>query len=659
MAKALAALGAVVTVAMAGSITRFPPSVADRMDTTVDPCEDFYEYACGAWYKNTAIPASDGGVSTMSIMAKEANDVVKTFLNTNYNDFYKSCMDTDKLESLGVTPLESPLRSIRNTQSKSELLSEAAGLTKFGIPMFATFVTAADDRNASVNSLFGRQVVLPLTSPSYYINDTYWKAVEANYTNYISTLFQLVGRSYDQAIIAAAKVIQFEKSTAGFEFSKLETMDAEASSSVYFPFTLHGASERFPMTIGSMLRAYRFNMTATAPISPGNRIVFYNLHYFDKMEALLNATSLETLRTIVEYKLLHASAPSLSSDFEYAHWSFFQRQLSGVTKQDTREYKCTKAASEVSSKLVGAYFLQQKWSADASKMANDMIDAVTKSIQVGFDHAEWLDNSTRANATFKLSKVVRQIGGPRDWAVYSDVDFAPSAFLNNQWKFQQSVTKARMDAVGKRLNKEDWTSQITPQTLNAFYSPSMNRIIIPAAILQPPLFHPAADPAQNFGAVGMVIGHELTHGFDNHGRQYDANGDIKSWWRNNTAYEFAKKAQCIVDQYGNFNIASETTGVVLDSVNGELTLGETIAGVKASFRAYKEYVKTHASEYTNETGEKLFFLSFAQTWCGKFSDSVLRNQILDVHPPVASVSLALSKTMPTLRERSNALRIHS
>ncbi|KAH9194287.1 hypothetical protein AeNC1_003733 [Aphanomyces euteiches] len=216
-----------------------------------------------------------------------------------------------------------------------------------------------------------------------------------------------------------------------------------------------------------------------------------------------------------------------------------------------------------------------------------------------------------------------------------------------------------MDAVGKRLNKEDWTSQITPQTLNAFYSPSMNRIIIPAAILQPPLFHPAADPAQNFGAVGMVIGHELTHGFDNHGRQYDANGDIKSWWRNNTAYEFAKKAQCIVDQYGNFNIASETTGVVLDSVNGELTLGETIAGVKASFRAYKEYVKTHASEYTNETGEKLFFLSFAQTWCGKFSDSVLRNQILDVHPPVASVSLALSKTMPTLRERSNALRIHS
>ncbi|CAK4106193.1 unnamed protein product [Aphanomyces euteiches] len=639
MVKTAVPLGAMLAVTTAGSVDKLPVSVVNRMDSTADPCEDFYQYACGTWFKDTAMPASVGKLSTLTIMGNEANDVVKSIFDADepqISALYKSCMDTDKLDVLGASPLDSSLRLIRNAQSKNDLLNAAASLSKYKIPMFATFVTAVDDKDPSVHSLFGRQVDLPLPEKNYYLDKTLWSNVEVDYSNYISTLFQLVGQSYDQAIIAAVKVIQFEKSTAGFEFSKLETMDAEASSSAYFAFSLSDASKRFPLTVGSKLSAYGYNTTAIAPINPGNRIVFYNLHYFDKMEALLNATSLETLRTIVEYKLLHASARSLSSDFEHAHWLFFERKLNGATKEQTRSSKCTKEVNALLGDVVGAYYLKKKWSTDASKLANDLVDALAKSMAYGIEKSDWLDDWTRTNALTKLSKVARLVGGPESRQNISIIAVDGEAFLSSKWKLELDANLANIYLMGTAVQRSKWRADVSPQTVNAYHTFAMNCITIPAGILQPPLFHPAADPAKNFGGVGVVIGHEITHGFDDHGRKYDADGKRVSWWSNKTALTFQHKAQCIVEQNGNFTVRSETTGSKIGNVDGQLTLGETIAdngGVKASFRAYKEYIKTHTSEYTNETGEKLFFLSFAQSWCAKYTDAGLQTQLLDKHPP--------------------------
>ncbi|CAK4170708.1 unnamed protein product [Aphanomyces euteiches] len=323
-------------------------------------------------------------------------------------------------------------------------------------------------------------------------------------------------------------------------FSPVESLLAQASPQEYYPFSLYDAATRFPFTIGPLLPAYGLNSTSPQPITPNNRVVLYDLNYFDKTEALLNKTSLEDLKTVIE---------------------------------------------------------------------------------LGFK-ADWLDEWTRTNALTKLSKIASQIGGPEEPQLFNTIDFDDDEYLENHWKISRVVNEENIGQLGKPINKKVWQG-ISAQDANANYVPSLNRIVVPAAILQPPFFDLQADPAQNFGGVGMVIGHELISA-----RQY-----------NGPCFEtlpFQSKAHCIVEQYGNFTTRSETTGVVIGNVDRHLTLGETIGdngGLKASFLAYQEYMKTHESKHTKETGEKLFFLSFAQGWCSRNSDAALQALLQDEHPP--------------------------
>ncbi|CAK4836289.1 unnamed protein product [Aphanomyces euteiches] len=301
-------------------------------------------------------------------------------------------------------------------------------------------------------------------------------------------------------------------------FSPVESLLAQASPQEYYPFSLYDAATRFPFTIGPLLPAYGLNSTSPQPITPNNRVVLYDLNYFDKTEALLNKTSLEDLKTVIE---------------------------------------------------------------------------------LGFK-ADWLDEWTRTNALTKLSKIASQIGGPEEPQLFNTIDFDDDEYLENHWKISRVVNEENIGQLGKPINKKVWQG-ISAQDANANYVPSLNRIVVPAAILQPPFFDLQADPAQNFGGVA-----------------------------------FQSKAHCIVEQYGNFTTRSETTGVVIGNVDRHLTLGETIGdngGLKASFLAYQEYMKTHESKHTKETGEKLFFLSFAQGWCSRNSDAALQALLQDEHPP--------------------------
>ncbi|RLN96112.1 hypothetical protein DYB28_013345, partial [Aphanomyces astaci] len=428
-------------------------------------------------------------------------------------------------------------------------------------------------------------------------NPSKWKDIEAEFKVYIASVLQLAGYTAEQAAAAVPVIIRFEQTLAGVALSELEEMEAVAPR--YTALTYYQLDQKYPLLIGSWLKANGFDVRDQCGGS-NDWLGFYDLTYFDKAEVLLKNTTLDNLRTIVEYKLIHASSNHLTPAFRTANWNLFGRKINNETVEPSRE-KCCKYQTSSKSNLgylLGEYFLDAVWSADTAKTADDLVKALKSSFSTGIATADWLDNSTRANAQTKLSKIVHLLGGPEKPQLYPTLTFDSKSYLNNRWKVSQVNIDTNLKLKGQPVDKRRF-SPATHQ-VNAFYRSHENKIVFPAGILQKPLFDGQFDPAQNFGGIGMT------------------------------------KAQCISDQYSNFVVKSEVNGTVLGNINGTISLGETIAdngGLKTSFRAYHEYLKEFPSKYTEEAGDKLFYLSYAQSACSKNTDAYLRRSLTRKHPP--------------------------
>ncbi|ETV67904.1 hypothetical protein H257_16025 [Aphanomyces astaci] len=599
MVKVLISFSVLAGVVMAGSVTELPESVTKLIDYSINPCEDFYQYACGAWHKDAL------------------------------GEFYNSCLDTATLSSLGVTPLEDSFKAIRSANTTLDLLVVAGELDKNGIPAFVDIESNADDNDLTKNALFGFRALLPLNR-EFYTNPSNWEIVEADYKVYIASVLQLAGYTAEKAAAAVPVIIRFEQTLAGIALGKIERPDGVVSP--YTALTYYQLDQKYPLLVGSWLKAHGFNVRDQCGGS-NDWVAFFDLTYFDKTEELLKNTSLDNLRTIVEYKLIHASSRFLTPEFRTANWNLFDKKIYGEKVQPSRENFCLTQTTATLRDLLGQYFLDAVWSADTAKTADDLVKAVKSSFSTGIATADWLDNSTRANAQTKLSKMLHLLGGPEKPQLYPTLTFDSKSYLNNRWKVSQVDIDTNLKLNGQPVDTRNFNEQ--PHLSAAFYSKHDNKILIPAGILQKPYFDSQFDAAQNFGAIGMVIGHEITHGFDNEGRNYDGDGNLKQWWSNATNNAFKTKAQCISDQYDNLVVNSEVTGAVLGNISGKITLGETIAdngGLKTSFRAYHEYLKEFPSQYTAEAGDKLFYLSYAQAWCSKNTDALLLGSLSWKHP---------------------------
>ncbi|OQS05811.1 endothelin-converting enzyme, metalloprotease family M13 [Thraustotheca clavata] len=633
MVKITVTLGALASAALAGTVSELPKEMTALMDLSADPCNDFYQYACGGWYKQVTIPADRATTDTSFSVLGDKNDaVIRQILTSNYpkvSDYYNSCMDIRTLTSLGTTPIADDLKSIRSSTSVKDLLHVAAQLSKKGVLAFTQPTVYPDAKDATTNALYSAQAPSTLAR-ELYVNPQYWRVVQPAYKQYIVSLMSLAGKSATVGTAAAKTIIDFELQLAGVQLSKLELLEAKTSN--YNPMSYCDASVKYPLTVGAQLREYGFSTDGCTNTS--GKIILNDLDFFDRVESLVSKQSLDTLKTIFEFKVLHTNAPSLAPTFATANWKLFGKLIQGQSVEPSREKKCTADIQTALGDLVSDYFVKSTFDSTSATRAEEMVLALEASFKQGIENATWLDDETREKALTKLSKFVHLIGAPEKPETYASLSFNNKEYINNRNKINLYDTTANLALVGTKVDRHKWSSPASE--VNAYYAPSVNSITFPAGILQAPFFSGKFDPAQNFGGIGMVIGHEITHGFDNSGRNYDGDGNVNDWWSDETSLEFNKKAKCIMDQYGAFQVKSEQTGQSLGNVNGRLTLGETIAdngGLKTAYRAFHEYIKTKPSKFTDETGDKVFFLSFAQNWCSKNTDEYLNLILQDEHPP--------------------------
>ncbi|RHZ07703.1 hypothetical protein DYB37_005792, partial [Aphanomyces astaci] len=459
-----------------------------------------------------------------------------------------------------------------------------------------------------------------------------WSYFKPKYEVYITSVLKLAGYTAEQAAAAVPVVIRFEQTVVHFGLN--ENLDEmEAAVSPYTALTFYQLDQQYPLLIGSWLKANGFNVHDQSG-GLNDWVGFSDLTYFDKTEALLKNTTLDDLRTIVEYKLIHASSNHLTPEFRTANWNLFGKTINGEKEEPTREKYCVSETGKTVGELLDQYFLDAVWSADTAKATDKLVKALTSSFSTGIATADWLDNSTRANAQSKLSKLVYLMGGPEKPQLYPTLTLDSKTYLKNRWKISQVNIDTNLKLNGQPVDKRKFGVPAHKATTDD--KAEMNQFELPAGILQPPLLDVKHDAAQNFGAIGVVIGHEITHGFDNYGRKLDGDGNLNSWWSNATKTAFNTKSQCFSDQFSNFVVMSEETGAEFGNINGQISLGETIAdngGLKTSFRAYHEYLKKFPSQYTEEAGDKLFYLSFAQSWCSKNTDDYLLWKMRKQHPP--------------------------
>lgn len=624
------------SIGIMGAALAQPKKFIDRanMDLSVKPGDNFYQYANGTWLKNTPIPGSKTRWGSFDRLAEESSQALKELLEDaaahpgkndlvkRVGDFYASAMDSAAIEKTGAEPVKKYLAAIARLDSRQAILEHVNYLRSNSVTAAFYGIGVRQDARIPTKYIVNiGQGGTTLPDRDYYLkNDARSQNIRKEYMAYMTRLFTLCGTDETTAAANAATILAFETVIANAQMSRVEMRDPVK---LYNKFALSALNAKTPgINWATTLQQLGYSGAADSVIvSNPNFLVF--------IDSLTKATPVATMRTYLQWFVMRDAAPYLSSDFVKANF-IFNKALNGQKEQTPRWQRASTWIDNQLGELLGQLYVDKYFKPEAKKRMIALIDNMTQTFDERIKRLEWMSPETKLRAQNKLHAFTKKIGYPDKWKSYDGLvikrdDFIGNILRANQWQYRENVGR-----IGKPINRTEWS--MTPPTVNAYYTSTKNEIVFPAGILRFPFFDQDADDAINYGGIAAVIGHEMTHGFDDQGRQFDADGTLNDWWTKADADEFKKRADLVVAQYNGY--------VVLDTlhVNGKLTLGENLADLGGLSIAYEAFKKTEQGKgnvlIDGFTPDQRFFLNWAQVWRSNILPEAAAQRILtDVHSP--------------------------
>jgi endothelin-converting enzyme/putative endopeptidase len=624
----------------------------DNIDKTVDPCVDFYQYACGNWMKTMKIPADRPEWDSFSEVEEQNLAVLRDILekaaaggdgrdaiDQKIGDFYGACMDEKAVETKGLDPLKPELARIAAAKDKQALIDAIARVHLIGPNPLFNFYSQPDLHNADMVIGYLDQGGLTLPDRNYYIkDDEKMVAMRKALTDYATTLFTLSGQSPQQAAQSAQTVLKIETALAKASMDRTLRRDPKNLD--------HKMSRDAAIALApNFYLAHYFSDMGTPSFSELN---VSNPDFFKEVNGVISSESLDALKTYVQWHMLMGSAKWLPKAYVQARFKYRQA-LMGQAEDQPRWKKCVEATDDALGEALGQRYVERTFGAEGKQRMLTMVDALEKALDQDISTLSWMSDDTKKQAKVKLQAIRNMIGYPDVFRDYTKLQIQQGDLMGNFLRANEFESRRQIAKISKPRDRKEW--EMTPPTVNAYYSGEMNEIVFPAGILQPPFFDKTIDDNVNFGSIGAVIGHELTHGFDDEGRKFDPNGNLRDWWTEQDGKEFESRAGCIADEYGNFVAVDDL------KLNGKLTLGENTAdngGARIALMALEKMIEESgkAPEKTDGyTPEQRYFLGFARVWCEKRKPEYSRMLVnVDPHSPGRYRTDGVLQNMPEFQK---------
>jgi putative endopeptidase len=606
------------------------------MDRSVDPCTDFYRYSCGSWIKRNPIPPDQARWNVYSKLEEENQRFLwgileqasrptagRSRVETEIGDYFYACMDEPSVEKAGAAPLQSWLTEIAALKSIRDLPAFVARAQAaiFGNNMLFDIGSGQDYADSTRVIAFASAGGLGLPDRDYYVKtDAKSQEIRQRYLKHVHDMLELLGEPPSLAATHAQIVMDIETALANASLTRVDRRD---------PHKLFHKLK--PRQLQALTPSFRWKEYFASVLMNGAPVInVTEPAFFEKLQTLLETRDLNDWKTYLRWHLVHAKAAYLSSSFADANFDFYQKYLRGVEVMQPRWKRCVRQVDRDLGEALGQVFVQKTFGSDTKARALKMTNEIEAAMQTEIEQLPWMGDATKKRALEKLHAVANKIGYPDRWRDYSSIKILRDDYFGNVERATTFEFRRQLAKIGKPVDRNEW--QMTPPTVNAYYDPQMNDINFPAGVLQPPLYDPKLDDAPNYGNTGATIGHELTHGFDDEGRQFDAKGDLKDWWTMKDAQEFAARAKCVSNQYSQFTIIDEI------KINGQLTLGEDVADLGGTFLAYLAWKGATNNQNLQPadglTPDQRFFVGMAQWACGdERSESKRMNAITNPHSP--------------------------
>ena len=593
------------------------------IDKTADPCNDFYQYACGNWMKNNPIPADQVRWGRFNELAdynnyllytdlKAAADSPKSPLQKQYGDYFAACMDTATVDKLGAKPLQPQLEAIANLKSIHDLAAFNAQQDLRGGGAFFFVGVQQDQKDSSQQIASTGQGGLTLPDRDYYLNPSpRYQTIRQQYMDHMQHMFILLGDTPAQALLEASNTMWIETELARGSMDRVEMRDPAKR---YHIMTIDQVEQLSPdFNWAAYLKGIDLPATTLNVSSP---------QYVTTVEYELSHGTLSAIKSYLRWHAVHNAAPLLSKPFADANFDFFNQTLNGQKEEQPRWKRCTRMTDQALGEAVGQDWVKQNFPPSAKDNMEKLIKALETAMADDLKTLPWMSDETKIEAKKKLDAITDKIGYPDHWKDYSSIEVKRDDLLGDVTRANAYERKRNLAKYGQPVDPTEWG--MTPPTVNAYYMPPQNNINFPAGILQPPFYDNNYDAAVNFGGIGVVIGHEMTHGFDDQGSKYDLHGNVRQWWTDEDKKKFEERTECTAKEYDGFEVAPG------QNLNGHLTLGENTAdngGIRIAYQALMQTLNTPTSP--NERTEPLkidgtrdgytpaqrFFIAFGQIWC--------------------------------------------